>query len=66
MPAMRRLWVYRKLVPGESSDTGTELRYAARANPTDGTVRLAHYDPPSSSAVNGTAFECHDAFPDNL
>jgi hypothetical protein len=58
--------LYAALVPGESSDTGRDLRYAARANPMDGTVRLAHYDPPSSSAINGTAFECHNAFPDNL
>jgi hypothetical protein len=61
--------LYAALVPGEQSDTGAELRYAARVtptSPTDGTVRLAHYDPPSTSAITGTAFECHDAFPDNL
>ena len=61
--------LYAALVPGEQSDTGTDLRYAARAtptSPTDGTVRLARYDPPSSSAINGNVFECHNAFPDNL
>jgi hypothetical protein len=60
------------LVPaglGPGDEMGDELRYVARVTPTgksDGTGVGSRFEPGATGTFPVTAFECHNAFPDNL
>ena len=54
---------------GPGDDPGVELRYTAHVTPagsSNGEGVITRFEPNSTTGFRVGAFECHNAFPDNL